>query len=102
MSRWPRVAAAFVVGAVLMTPAILWAHARLTRSEPSSKARLDVAPTMIRLWFSEAPELAVSSVVVKDSAGAVMSLGPLERDTSKLGVRAAVLSGLAPGTYTVT
>ena len=94
--------AALVVGAVLLTPAVLWAHARLTRSEPSAKARLEAAPTVVRLWFSEAPELAVSSVVVKDSTGAVMAVGPLERDTSKLGVRAAVLSRLAPGTYTVT
>ena len=51
MSKWLLRMAPLVIGAVLMSPAVLWAHARLTRSDPAAGARLELAPhTRCLLW----------------------------------------------------
>jgi copper transport protein len=91
-----------LAGGVVLWPTLLWAHARLTRSDPAAKAQLSVVPSIIRLWFSEAPELALSSITLKDSAGTVVPLGQVTPDTSKLGLRATINGPLKPGRYTVT
>ena len=90
-----------LVGVVVLWPAMLWAHARLTRSEPAASARLAVTPTAIRLWFSEAPEVSLSRVTLKDSAGTAVPLGVVSGDSSKLGIEARIGRALVPGAYTV-
>ena len=96
-----RLIATLLAGAVVLWPAVLWAHARLTRSEPGAKTELAVVPTVIRLWFSEAPEVALTSITLKDSTGVAVPLGLVARDSSKLGVRAPITAPLKPGRYTV-
>jgi copper transport protein len=49
---------------LLITPAIVFAHAHLLRSTPSPGARLDAPPAIVRLVFSEAPMVAVSRIVL--------------------------------------
>ena len=88
-------------GVAVLWPALLWAHARLTRSEPGAKAELAVVPSVIRLWFSEAPESALSTITLTDSAGAVVAVGPVASDSSRLGIRAPITAPLMPGRYTV-
>jgi len=86
--------------AVLATPALLFAHARLLRSAPAANAALDSAPTVISLWFSERPEPRFTSVQLLDSAGASIPLGApasIERN----GVSLAIARPLAPGAYTI-
>ena len=97
-----RLFASLLAGVVVLWPALLWAHARLLRSDPAAKAQLTTMPSAIRLWFSEAPELALSSITLKDSAGVIVPLGAVAKDTSKLSLRAAIEGRLAPGRYTVT
>ena len=97
-----RLLASLLAGAVVLWPTLLWAHARLTRSDPAAKSQLALVPSAIRLWFSEAPELALSSITLKDSAGLVVPLGTLVTDSSKLGLHAAINGPLPPGRYTVT
>jgi copper transport protein len=97
-----RRALAIVLAAIVsLWPAIAWAHARLTRSEPGAKAELALVPSMIRLWFSEAPEVALTTITLRDSAGAAIALGPVTADSSKLGVSAGITRRLMPGRYTV-
>src|SRR4051812_27336832 len=96
-----RLFAALLAGLVVLWPAILWAHARLTGSEPRAKAQLAVVPSVIRLWFSEPPELALTTITLKDSSGTAVALGPVAPDSSRLGVRASITSRLTPGRYTV-
>jgi copper transport protein len=88
--------------AVLVPTRGLSAHAHLERSDPAAGARLSAAPTAIRLWFSEAPELALSSVVLLDSAGAPVTLPAAERGADgPRSMRIAIPSALAPGPYKV-
>ncbi len=86
---------------VILVPRPLWAHARLVKSAPAANARLTVLPTFIRLWFSEAPELPFTRIVLTDSAGKPVSVGSVERDESKLAVRFRVNGELTVGRYTV-
>jgi copper transport protein len=86
----------------VLVPSSISAHAHLERSDPAADARLPVAPTAIRLWFSEAPELALSSVALLDSAGSTVALGPAERGADgPRSVRVAIPRPLPPGPYKV-
>jgi putative copper export protein/methionine-rich copper-binding protein CopC len=61
--------------ALLGTPLVLYAHARLVRSTPADNAQLDAPPRNLTLWFSEQPELRFTSIRLVDSAGASVALG---------------------------
>ena len=61
---------------------------------------LTTAPTVIRLWFSETPELRFSSIDLVDSAGAVVPLGPLAIGDS-MSVAATIQRPLAAGRYAI-
>jgi copper transport protein len=88
--------------AVLVPSRPISAHAHLERSDPAADARLSAAPTAIRLWFSEAPELALSTVTLVDSAGSVIALGPAARGADgPRSMRVAIPHSLAPGRYRV-
>lgn len=94
------IAIALSAVAVLLTPALLFAHARLVKSVPAGNASLDAAPTSIALWFSEKPELRFTSVQLLDSAGASIPLGA-PTSVEENGVSLAVTRSLASGAYRV-
>jgi|GEM_PF-2085228 methionine-rich copper-binding protein CopC len=77
-------------------------HLRLERSEPAANDTVASAPAAVRLWFSEQPELAVTTIRLSAAAGGAVALAPLTRDT---GATAPVVAPLrahpAAGTYTV-
>jgi copper transport protein len=91
-----------VLIAISVAPSLALAHPRLKRSAPGAGERLSVVPTELRLWFTETPELAMTTIMLTDSAGNVVAIDPVERDTSALGVRAVIRRRLEPGSYTVT
>jgi copper transport protein len=79
------------------------AHLHLLRSEPSANDTVATAPAAIRFWFSERPEVAVTTVKLMTSGGAPVQLAPLAVDTgAKPPLVAAIRGALAKGTYTVT
>jgi copper transport protein len=93
----------FAALALIVTPALLLAHARLVRSTPAASGHLAEAPRELRLWFSERPELKFTSLELHDSAGVVVALGPVSVVTGDaLGVSAAITQPLANGRYTVS
>jgi copper transport protein len=93
---------AFVIAlAVLTTPALLFAHARLLRSTPAANATLTSLPTSLSLWFSEKPEVKFTVLTLKDSAGALVALGPVTSADSN-GIMAPITGGLRSGKYTVS
>jgi copper transport protein len=99
MNRWLRTV--LMVVAMLM-PATAWAHAHLKRSDPAAGSRLAGTPQVIRLWFSERPELVATFASLTDSVGRTFLLGPAERDSSdQLEISFRVVRSLAPGRYTV-
>jgi methionine-rich copper-binding protein CopC len=49
-------------------------HLRLVRSTPAENAKLPPGPCHIELWFTEAPELAVTSLLLTGPDGHAVSL----------------------------
>ena len=78
-------------------------HTHLKRSAPANGARLTAPPAAVELWFSEKPELAVTSVTLRSSAGTTIPLSPLalsdKSDTAA--VVATPRATLAPGDYEI-
>ena len=88
--------------AVLSLPVALWAHAHLRRSDPSANQRLASAPSVIRLWFSERPELAFTGVRLRAADSSEITLGTAARMTDDaMGVTVPITTSLPPGKYTV-
>lgn len=99
-SRHALIAAVATV-ALFITPAIVFAHARLVRSSPTANASLPAPPERIALWFSERPELRFTSVQLLDSAGRAVAIGTPSADVDRTGVVAAITAPLGVGRYTV-
>lgn len=91
-----------LVLAALLSPERAWAHAQLRRSEPVAGSRVTTSPQQIRFWFSERPELSLTSISLKDANGKEFTLGPPENDRGDpLTVSVGVSQLLPPGRYTV-
>src|SRR6266550_3539429 len=100
MSKRRRLCLAGIL-ALLLCPAPAWAHAHLKRSEPASGARVG-SPQIIRLWFSERPEIALTGVSLTNESGNIFSVGaPRPNATDPLEVSFTVSSSLPAGKYTV-
>lgn len=87
--------------AVLATPALLFAHAHLVRSNPAEHASLTSVPTTLSLWFSEKPELKFTTVQLTDSSGGAIALGAVAAAESD-GITVPIVGAMKPGRYTVT
>lgn len=101
--RGPRnvFAALCVVVAILGTPVLLFAHARLLRSSPAANSTVATAPTELSLWYSEAPEIKFTSIQLADSAGNAIAVGPVA-SIPEMGVRVPITGPLPAGKYTVS
>ena len=80
-------------------------HMKLSRSEPAANATLRASPTAVRLWFTQRPELTVTSVKLRTGTGAgtvERALAPLARATADSSpIVAPVGAALAAGHYEV-
>ncbi|MES2358280.1 MAG: copper resistance protein CopC [Gemmatimonadota bacterium] len=87
---------------VIVAPRAAFAHAHLVKSVPSAGARVAAAPNTIQLWFSEAPEASLTTIILSAADGRVFQLGKVTAvpDTS-VSVLAIINGVLAPGDYTV-
>jgi copper transport protein len=95
------IVALLVALAVFLTPALLFAHAELLRSSPASGARLSASPAGLSLWFSEKPELRLTTIQLVDSSGTAIALGtPAATDSN--GITVPIVGTLNSGHYTVT
>lgn len=100
-ARW--LGPALAVLLLLATPAVALAHLHLRHASPAAGAALTTAPREIRLTFSEAPQLAVSSVVLARADGAPVALLPLRIDGASPTTLVAPVAGpVAAGEYTVS
>ena len=87
----------------LLLPERAWAHAHLKRSEPAAGAQLAAPPRVIRLWFSEQPELSMTFASLIDSAGKAFALSSADReDSGQMAIAFSVLAALPAGHYTLT
>ena len=80
-------------------------HLKLIKSEPLANDKLATSPTQVKLWFTQRPELTVTSIKVKSGTGAAVverALAPLSRDAAAASpITAPVGAALASGHYEV-
>src|SRR6266567_836753 len=69
------VAVLLALGLAFAFPAASEAHAILLRSDPAKDAVLPVAPSQVRMWFSEALNPAFSTAVVVNGANKRIDIG---------------------------
>jgi methionine-rich copper-binding protein CopC len=78
------------------------AHPRLKMAGPAPGTTVKDAPKAIRIQFTEAIELPLSGIEVKNQAGEVQKVGaPSLSPTDKAQLIVPVESDLKPGKYTV-
>ena len=100
MSKSGRLCLAGIL-ALLLCPVPASAHAHLKRSEPASGARVG-SPQIIRLWFSERPEIALTGVTLTNQSGNIFSVGPPQANAdAPLEVSFRVSALLPAGKYMV-
>jgi len=104
--RWHLLLGAFLLATFffLVFPGTSFAHAELLRSDPKEDALLRVAPTQVRMWFSEALDRSstLSTAVVVDAANHRVDTGDARVVGSSGGELDVTLRDhLPPGMYTV-
>ena len=100
-----RVQRAVALAVVVLTTIVLGAwrapfHLHLVKSTPAANATIAAAPDSLRLWFSQAPELKLTTVKLTGPGATPVALTSLAKGDSGL-VLAAVKGRMAPGPYTV-
>lgn len=97
--RWASLVAALAL--VLTAPAAAHAHLALRTASPGAGEQLLVAPTEVRLMFTEPVELGLSSIVLTGPNGETVELAALARGAMGDVLTAAIPGGLTAGTYAV-
>ncbi len=86
--------------ALLLAPSRVWAHAHLKRSNPAAGSRVSSSLLVIRLWFTERPELSMSSASLKDSDGnEVVMMLPEAGQAGDNEIHFRLSCPLSPGRY---
>lgn len=86
---------------VLLVPSPVRAHPMLKRSEPSAGAVLPSSPLRIELYFSEVPEMAMTTVSLRGPHG-IDTLADFSRDPAdRFHITARIPNVLLPGRYAV-
>ena len=76
-------------------------HLALKRSEPAKDSSLDHAPTAITLWFTQKPEMAVTTISLLDARAVKIEMADPRVDATDATVVIADVKGrVGPGTYT--
>lgn len=101
--RSARTGALALAASVLLLPAVLYAHGVLRKSEPANGAVLRSVPRVIRLTFTEPPQLAFTRVELIGPDSQVVALSPLRvaaPDSSSI-VVADIHGPLTAGRYRI-
>jgi len=92
-----------VIGSILAACLVVGAHAHafLDHAEPPVGATVSVAPTEVKLSFTQELEPAFSTVKVLDAAGKRVDTADARVDGAHREVLRVSLLALGPGAYTV-
>jgi len=97
-----RVLAMGSLGLAAMAAAPFAKHTHLERSEPGADSTISVAPTAIKLWFSGAVQVRVTTVRITRADSTTIEVAPARQGT---GERAPIILGVRgtvpPGRYSV-
>jgi len=93
---------AIIVALSAVTAVTAGAHGKLKSARPARGSQLSVAPTELRLEFTESPEVALARFELVGPDGKAIELGPLTR-ADQLGrtLTADIRAALTNGTFTV-
>lgn len=90
----------FLSLALLVTLALpLEAHMKLAKSAPAANATLNSKPAQLQVWFTQAPDPAVSKLELSGPSGAV-TLAAVQPAADK-SLTAAIEGAMTDGVYTV-
>jgi methionine-rich copper-binding protein CopC len=76
-------------------------HTHLTKAEPAVDGTVTSAPRELRLWFNEAPEVALSGATIVTSDNKPVGTVKLAATDDSLSVAGPITASLNPGSYTV-
>lgn len=92
---------ALVVGAAMCLAVTAQAHAFLDHANPAVGSRVGTAPPLIRLWFTEPLEPALSSIQVLGPGGEHLEIGPQQVGADEPNRLSVAVKPLSPGRYRV-
>lgn len=95
---------AVTIAAPLSLRAVPLPHLKLTRTLPAADSTVQQAPKQLELWFTEAPELAMTKVSLANAAGTSVAVGKVASggNASAPSVVVPITGAMAAGKYTVT
>ncbi|HET6725826.1 MAG TPA: copper resistance CopC family protein [Gammaproteobacteria bacterium] len=93
--------ASFALLVALSLPAIALAHAFLQHSQPPVGATIAQSPSTVKIWFNSYLEPLFNKLIVKNSAGKIVSQGEAEVDPKNRALLEVALPPLSPGQYHV-
>ena len=78
-------------------------HMALQKTEPAMDSTVTVAPTMLKLYWTQSPRIEVTQVRLWSAANKRVTLGtPKLSDASQLVLEVPITAPVADGVYTVT
>jgi len=95
-----RIVTIVVLALACLAPA-LWAHANLDRAEPKVGSKVTTAPTEVKIYFNDDPQVDKSQIEVFDAKGKQIDKKDTHLDKSDKAVLIVSVPALAPGTYKV-
>jgi len=91
----------FIVLTSLAIQGRAMAHAFLDHAEPRVGATVGKSPDEVKLWFTQQPEHAFSSIQVSDANGKAVDRNDTHTDPNDSRALIVSLPALPPGTYKV-
>ena len=90
-----------LVTALFLVPAGFALHLHLVKSSPKDGEAVATPTREIRLWFSEKPEMAVSTITLLRSDSSAVAIGKVTSTEDSLSFKAVVPAALPVGSYLV-
>lgn len=76
-------------------------HTHLVKAEPGIDSTVTVAPKQVRLWFNEAPEVALSAATIVKADNSPVATIKLAATDDPLSVAGTIPVPIEPGTYNI-
>ena len=86
---------------VILLPSVAGAHAFLDRAEPKVGSEVNKSPTEVKIWFTQQPEHAFSTIKVLNADGKQVDKNDTRTDPDDSMALVVSVPKLAPGTYKV-
>ena len=90
------------LGVISLLTSAFAMHLRLVKSTPREGERVTALPSEIRLWFSQKPEMGLTTIKLLRADSTMVDLGKVRETDDSLSVRAPLSIALVPGTYLVS